>query len=347
LGVLQKLGLKEENCTKFQTGGPDGDLGSNEIKISKDKTIGVVDGSGVLYDPAGIEKTELVRLAVARKMVKFFDKSKLSPKGFFVDVDDHDIVLPDGTVVANGTDFRNSFHLNPLAGADIFVPCGGRPESINMNNVNSLLDEETKKPRFKVIIEGANLFLTNDSRLFLESKGVTIFKDASANKGGVTSSSLEVLAALALSDEEFEKHMIVRNGDTPVFYSAYVHEVQQKIEENARLEFECIWREHEKSKIPRADLSDVVSNKINDLSSAISTSDLWENTHLRNIVLSEACPKQLLSLLGLGTIVPRIPEAYGRAMFGCYLASRYVYNCGLSATPEFAFFDFLQTYLKK
>lgn len=34
-----------------QTGGPDGDLGSNEIKISKDKTIAIVDGSGVLYDP--------------------------------------------------------------------------------------------------------------------------------------------------------------------------------------------------------------------------------------------------------------------------------------------------------
>jgi glutamate dehydrogenase len=27
--------------TKMQTGGPDGDLGSNEIKISKDKTIGI------------------------------------------------------------------------------------------------------------------------------------------------------------------------------------------------------------------------------------------------------------------------------------------------------------------
>ena len=47
LGVLGKLNLQESNCTKFQTGGPDGDLGSNEIKISKDKTIGVVDGSGV------------------------------------------------------------------------------------------------------------------------------------------------------------------------------------------------------------------------------------------------------------------------------------------------------------
>jgi glutamate dehydrogenase len=28
--------------TKLQTGGPDGDLGSNEIKISKDKTIGTL-----------------------------------------------------------------------------------------------------------------------------------------------------------------------------------------------------------------------------------------------------------------------------------------------------------------
>jgi glutamate dehydrogenase len=40
LGVYRKLGLKEDACTKLQTGGPDGDLGSNEIKISKDKTVG-------------------------------------------------------------------------------------------------------------------------------------------------------------------------------------------------------------------------------------------------------------------------------------------------------------------
>jgi len=40
LGIYRKLGLKEEEVKKFQTGGPDGDLGSNEIKISFDKTIG-------------------------------------------------------------------------------------------------------------------------------------------------------------------------------------------------------------------------------------------------------------------------------------------------------------------
>ena len=37
------------------TGGPDGDLGSNEIKMSKSKILAVIDGSGILYDPNGIE----------------------------------------------------------------------------------------------------------------------------------------------------------------------------------------------------------------------------------------------------------------------------------------------------
>lgn len=37
---MNKLNLKEEECTKFMTGGPDGDLGSNEILMSKEKIIG-------------------------------------------------------------------------------------------------------------------------------------------------------------------------------------------------------------------------------------------------------------------------------------------------------------------
>ena len=94
LGIYRKLGLKEADCTKLQTGGPDGDLGSNEIKISTDKTIGVVDGSGVLYDPKGIDRTELMRLAKSRLMINEFDKSKLSPSGFRVLVDETNIKLP-------------------------------------------------------------------------------------------------------------------------------------------------------------------------------------------------------------------------------------------------------------
>jgi len=41
------------------TGGPDGDLGSNEILMGNEKIIGVVDGSGVLFDPEGLDKESL------------------------------------------------------------------------------------------------------------------------------------------------------------------------------------------------------------------------------------------------------------------------------------------------
>merc|ERR1719434_225471 len=70
--LLRELGEEESTITKFQTGGPDGDLGSNEILVSQDKTIGIVDGSGVLYDPVGLCRSELVRLARRREPVKFF-----------------------------------------------------------------------------------------------------------------------------------------------------------------------------------------------------------------------------------------------------------------------------------
>lgn len=50
----------------------------------------------------------------------------------------------------------------------------------------------------QIVVEGANLFLTQDARIVLEKSGMILFKDASANKGGVTSSSLEVIALLRL-----------------------------------------------------------------------------------------------------------------------------------------------------
>jgi glutamate dehydrogenase len=78
----------------LQTGGPDGDLGSNEIKISFDKTLAVVDGSGVLYDRDGINRQELLRLANARQMVSNFDASKLGPNGFRVLIDEFNVKLP-------------------------------------------------------------------------------------------------------------------------------------------------------------------------------------------------------------------------------------------------------------
>ena len=47
---------------------------------------------------------------------------------------------------------RNEFHLNPLSSADVFVPCGGRPESIDLNNVSKLFHENGSVITFGLII---------------------------------------------------------------------------------------------------------------------------------------------------------------------------------------------------
>jgi len=346
LGILRKLNLEEGDIKKFQTGGPDGDLGSNEIKISHDKTIAVVDGSGVLYDPNGIERTELRRIAGLRQMSRSFDKSKLGAGGFFVDINDIDVVLPNGAQIEKGLIFRNNFHLEGtlLDGVDLFVPCGGRPAAVNISNVQLLYDNELKKPRFKYIVEGANLFFTQDARLQLEKWGVILFKDASANKGGVTSSSLEVLAALALSDEEFKEHMqVVDDENPPPFYTEYVLEVQRIIEEHAREEFECLWHESEIYKTPRCELTDILSEKINNLNEQISRSKLWENVAIRERVITSFIPRNLVKLLGVEKIMERVPDEYLKAIFGAYLASRFIYSRGLHA-GEFGFFEFMSDF---
>ena len=342
LNVLHDQGLREEQITKVMTGGPDGDLGSNEILISKDRILALIDGSGVLYDPRGINRKELSRLAKERKPVSFFRKSHLSHKGFLVTVHENDITLPDGEEVVSGLEFRNSFHLNPKFSADLFVPCGGRPASININNWTQFLDEKGK-PRFKIISEGANLFLTQGARLRLEEKGVVIFKDASANKGGVTSSSMEVFASLALTDEEYEKHMCVLRNRVPVFRKKYIAEILDIIKENATLEFQVIQNESRKTGASRVILSDRVSDKINAVTDAIYASELFKDRKLFRSVLQCCCPSVIIDMLGMDKVMRRVPEAYLRAVFASRLASRYVYACGLDAN-EVDFHDYIKTY---
>lgn len=66
----------------------------DEILLSSDKTIAVIDGSGVLADPTGINRQELIRLAKLRVPVSHFDKTKLSKDGYLVKVDEQDVKLP-------------------------------------------------------------------------------------------------------------------------------------------------------------------------------------------------------------------------------------------------------------
>ena len=336
-GIYRKLKLDPARVRKMQTGGPDGDLGSNEILLSNEKYTSVIDGSGVLVDPNGIDKDELTRLAKERVMISHFDLKKLSKDGYRVLCEDTNITLPNGEVVANGTAFRNTYHLRDTGMTDMFVPCGGRPESIDLVSVNKVIKDG--KSIIPYIVEGANLFITQDAKTRLESAGCVLIKDASANKGGVTSSSLEVLASLSFDDAGFREHMCHNDkGVAPEFYKAYVREVQNKIQENARLEFEAIWREHEETGVSRSVLSDKLSVAITTLDEELQKSDLWEDEKIRRHILSDALPKLLLDQIGLDTIIERVPDSYLRAIFGSYLASRFVYEFG-SSPSQFAFFD--------
>jgi glutamate dehydrogenase len=78
LGIYRKLHLDPSNVRKLQTGGPDGDLGSNEILLGNEKYTAIVDGSGVLVDPNGIDHEELIWLAKKRVMISQFNPSKLT-----------------------------------------------------------------------------------------------------------------------------------------------------------------------------------------------------------------------------------------------------------------------------
>lgn len=304
-GIYRQKELDPSKVRKMQTGGPDGDLGSNEILLSNEKYTSIVDGSGVLVDPNGINHEELIRLAKKRVMISHFDTSKLSKDGYRVLVDDNNVLLPNGEVVNNGTIFRNTFHLRDTGLTDTFVPCGGRPESIDLSSVNKLIKKG--KTTIPYIVEGANLFITQDAKLRLEEAGCIIFKDASANKGGVTSSSLEVLASLSFDDQGFVENMCVgSDGRAPEFYKAYVAAVQAKIQENARLEFEAIWRENKETKIPRSTLSDTLSVAITKLDEELQKTELWKDIKLRNSVLEDALPKLLLEKIGLDTIIQRV-----------------------------------------
>jgi glutamate dehydrogenase len=86
--------------------------------------------------------------------------------------------------------------------ADLFIPAGGRPETIDSDNCEQYFDDKGQASA-KVIVEGANSFITPDARLELQRRGVVIMRDASANKCGVISSSYEVIANLILTDDEF------------------------------------------------------------------------------------------------------------------------------------------------
>ena len=142
----------------------------------------------------------------------------------------------------------------------------------------------------------------------------------------MTSSSLEVLAGLALSTEEYVDLMLFKDGKPSQFYQSYVKDIQDKISENAALEFSCIWREHQRLQGAKArtTISDELSMMLNNLQTELESSDLFEDTQSRRSVLNHAIPRTLVDKVGLDTLMDRLPKPHQRALFSSWAASHFV-----------------------
>ena len=133
--------------------------------------------------------------------------------------------------------------------------------------------------------------------------------------------------------------------DAPTFYQEYVKEITEIVKDNARQEFEVLWQEHANTGLPRHRLTDMVSNRINELNVNVQTSSLWDNTEIRRKVLAKALPQTLQELVGLDTLLERLPEPYQQAVFGYYIASSYVYETGMPQSgAEFSFFEYMKKF---
>jgi glutamate dehydrogenase len=140
------------------------------------RVVGLADGTGCAEDPDGLPMIELLRLFDAALPLAELDTATLGPNGKVTIAD-----TPAGVAA------RNTMHNRVLA--DAFVPAGGRPATMNGANwADFLLADGT--PSARVIVEGANLFLTPEARLALFQRArLPIVKDSSANKYAVTCSS--------------------------------------------------------------------------------------------------------------------------------------------------------------
>ena len=220
--TLKALGVDmhtDEFSVKL-TGGPNGDVAGNCMRLllercPKVKIKLIIDGSGALFDPEGLDHQALSAV-ILQSDLDGFDSSVLHEGGFLLYRNEtqkegmcvlhkKEIMQSDGLQeqwVSNDS-FHKVFDSLPFTvQADLFIPAGGRPETIDGDNYNQYFDDKGEASA-KVIVEGANSYITPDARLELQRRGVVIMRDASANKCGVISSSYEIIANLLLSDEEF------------------------------------------------------------------------------------------------------------------------------------------------
>jgi glutamate dehydrogenase len=270
--VLHELGidLRSDPCRIKLTGGPNGDVAGNTLRLllgraPQTKFVLILDGTAALADPAGADHDELRRI-VLKSDLDAFDPQALHVGGVLLyrsgsrqeglrELYRRVSRTADGLReewVSSDEFAREYGELVFTVPADLFIPAGGRPETIDRDNWRNFLRPDGT-PSARAIVEGANSFLTPEARLELQRLGVLIMRDASANKCGVISSSYEIIANLLLTDEEFLAHK-----------ERYVRDVLTILEKRAGDEARLILkRRREKPELLCTEISEALSGEIN------------------------------------------------------------------------------------
>lgn len=357
---LRYIGIEPERdiFTVKMVGGPDGDVAGNQILNLRRyypktaKLISLTDISGTIYDPEGLDLDELAELFKFGKPICHYPPEKLNSGGFLVNKSiKKDISLTtqhtacyrkqDGKLIQ---DWISGSEMNLLlrdnvhkTRADVFIPAGGRPRSLNESNYKEFLTE-TGKATARIIIEGANLYLTAGARREIEKQGTLIIRDSSANKTGVICSSFEVLAGLTLGDEVFYE-----NKDT------LIKEILARLEKVAHQEACALIREHKETGSFLSEISAKISERINfftyQILDYLETIDLPSDpkSPLIQTYLSYCLP--FLQHHHQEALLSEIPDLHKKAIIACHLSCQLVYQRGLHWFPSIL--DILPVLLKE
>lgn len=340
--LVAHCGEDEASLNLMMTGGPDGDLGANEIQCYKGRICLVIDGGSILFDPDGLDRRALMEIAFMRYTSPranslAFPVEKLGPRGFRVPIGARNVTLPDGTLVEDGALFHRTFLSDPdnrrfIREADIraFIPCGGFKDTINRGNVKNFLSV-FKELRY--IVEGANIFFDAAARRYIAANtAIRQIKDTTANKGGVFSSSIaEVLTAFLFGDE-YEANLL---EDMETRW-ALIRDIMALVETHGRAETGMLIRIHEADpSVPLFELSEQTSEQIFALQAVFEEriADILADKELTWGILEAYIPSILVRRLGSEkiTAILNAPAlaAYRDAILTKKLASMAFYRHGI------------------
>ncbi len=319
------------------TGGPNGDVAGNAMAILLERSplariVLILDGTAALCDEGGADRTELRRILLTEDL-DAYSPGALHPGGFMIfrsgsrregvrelfrKVSCTDAGLVEEWISLD--EFSREYAALPFTvPADLFIPAGGRPETMEAATWERFfLPDGT--PSSRVVIEGANSFITPEARIGLQQRGVLVMRDASANKCGVISSSFEIIANLLLSEAEFltEKERYVRD----------VLEILERVSgAEARLILE---RRRANPSLLCTEISDAISQEINANYARLfrffqNRPELCLQPAYRRAILAHL-PRMLREEPRYSRRISRLPQKYLCAILAAELGSSMVYR---------------------